>query len=66
MPSLGLKWLREGIEDYEYVPLLKARGQGEFALNVSRSVGANWSNCTRDVDALENARRTLGEALSGD
>lgn len=64
VPSMRLKWIREGIEDYEYVALLKERGQGAWALEMSREVGADWSNWTQDVPQLERVRQQLGEALS--
>jgi hypothetical protein len=63
VPSMRLKWLREGVEDYEYVALLKARGQGDWALGVAREVGADWSNWTQDPRRLEAARVRLGAAL---
>ena len=65
VPSMRLKWLREGVEDYEYVALLKQRGQGDWALGLARQVGADWHNWTQDPQQLERVRRQLGEALSG-
>lgn len=62
-PSLRLKWLREGVEDYEYVALLKARGEGEQAMRIVRSVATDWRTWTKDPNALEHARRQLGAAL---
>ncbi|MGO9094211.1 MAG: glycoside hydrolase domain-containing protein [Bryobacteraceae bacterium] len=62
-PSMRLKWLRDGVNDYEYIDLLKKAGQGAWALSVANSVGANWSSWTRDINALENARLQLGEKL---
>ena len=64
VPSMRLKWLREGVEDYEYIEILKRRGRGDWALGVARQVGADWSNWTRDPNALEQARRALGEAIA--
>jgi len=64
IPSIRLKWIREGVEDYEYVELLKKRGRGEWALSVVRQVGADFQNWSDDPAALERARRTMGEALS--
>lgn len=64
VPSLRLKWIREGIEDYEYVALLKARGQGDWALELARQVGADWKHWTQDPAELERVRRLLGESLS--
>lgn len=65
VPSIRLKWLREGVEDYEYVALLKAAGRGDWAMEVARGVAADWSHWTKDPAALERARQTLGEALDG-
>lgn len=64
VPSMRLKWLREGVEDYEYIELLKRHSQGTWALEIARSVGADWKNWTRDPSALELARRQLGEAIA--
>jgi hypothetical protein len=64
-PSMRLKQLRDGVEDYEYVQQLKVRGQGAYALQVSRSVGADWSDWTKDPATLMGARNQLGEKLHG-
>jgi Glycoside hydrolase 123, catalytic domain/Glycoside hydrolase 123 N-terminal domain len=61
--SMRLKWLRDGVDDYDYVELLKQRGQGEWALNVTRSIAPDWRSWTRDADALEAARTALGQRL---
>ncbi|MGH7297337.1 MAG: glycoside hydrolase domain-containing protein, partial [Polyangiaceae bacterium] len=45
-PSMRLKWLRDGVDDYEYVEILKKLGQGDMALLVARSVGPDWHNWT--------------------
>lgn len=63
VPSLRLKWVREGVEDYEYIELLKKRGKGAWALEVSRGVGRDFYHWTQDPNALATARRKLGEAL---
>jgi hypothetical protein len=62
-PSMRLKWIRDGVEDYEYVALLKAAGKGAWALQVAQGVGPNWTNWTRDPNALESARQQLGQEL---
>ncbi len=64
-PSMRLKYLRDGVDDYDYIQLLKQRGQGDWALGVARSVGPDWSNWTRDPNAVEAARRQLGDRLNG-
>lgn len=65
VPSMRLKYLRDGVDDYDYLALLKQRGQGSRALTVARRVGQDWHTWTRDPQALEAARRGLGEALGG-
>lgn len=63
VPSMRLKWIREGVEDYEYIEILKRMGQEDWALEVGRSVGADWQNWTKDPQQLANARIKLGEKI---
>ncbi len=63
--SMRLKWLRDGMDDYDYIQLLKDGGLGEWALDIARSVGPDWSDWTRSPAKLETARVQLGERLSG-
>ncbi len=63
-PSMRLKWLRDGVEDYEYIELLKEAGAGAWALQVAGEVGGSWDRWTRDPQQLETSRRQLGIALS--
>jgi hypothetical protein len=63
VPSMRLKYLRDGVDDYDYLQLLRNQGQEAWALNVARSVGPDWANWTRDPNALEAARLQLGEML---
>jgi len=62
-PSMRLKWLRDGVEDYEYIELFKQRGAGDWALGIAAEIGGNWSDWTADAVALETARRELGESV---
>ena len=62
-PSMRLKWLRDGVEDYEYVELLKQQGYGVWALQVAADVGPDWANWAHDPTALESARIQLGQQL---
>jgi hypothetical protein len=62
-PSMRLKWIRDGVEDYEYVALLKKAGLGDWALQIVRSVAPDWTHWTRDPRALESARHALGQKL---
>jgi hypothetical protein len=63
-PSMRLKWLRDGVEDYDYVQILKNLGREDLAMKISRSVGPDWTNWTRDHQALYAARQELGEAIN--
>jgi Glycoside hydrolase 123 N-terminal domain/Glycoside hydrolase 123, catalytic domain len=61
--SMRLKWLRDGVEDYDYVQILKDLGKADLAMQIARSVGPDWTNWTRDPNAIEAARQKLGEAI---
>ena len=61
--SMRLKWLRDGVNDYDYVQILKDLGKEDLAMEISRSVGADWTHWTRDPKAIEAAREKLGEAI---
>jgi hypothetical protein len=61
--SMRLKWLRDGVEDYDYVQILKSLGKEDVAMQISRSVGPDWTNWTRDPNAIEAARHKLGETI---
>jgi len=63
VPSMRLKWIRDGIEDYEYIEILKELGLEEWALDASRSIGADWKNWTKDPEQLEAVRRKLGDKI---
>ncbi len=62
-PSMRLKWLRDGADDYEYIAILKGLGRGDWALQQARSVGADWTNWTRDTALLESVRQQLGDEI---
>jgi hypothetical protein len=61
--SMRMKWLRDGVEDYDYVQILKGLGKEDVAMQIARSVGPDWTNWTRDANAIENARKKLGETI---
>jgi Domain of unknown function (DUF4091)/Bacterial Ig domain len=62
-PSMRLKYIRDGVDDYEYINILKKLGWASWALGVARTVGPDWRNWTRDVNALESARYQLGSQI---
>ena len=61
--SMRLKWIRDGVEDFDYLQILNSRGLGEQAMSIARSVGRDWQTWTRDPDRLETARHRLGEMI---
>jgi len=63
VPSVRLKWLREGVEDYEYVAILKQLGGGEQALKMIQPVALDWQNWSQDPQQLDSVRRQLGETI---
>lgn len=63
VPSIRLKRLREGMEDYEYTEILKKLGYGDWAMKIVRGVGKNWHQWTKDPQTLELARQELGEKI---
>jgi hypothetical protein len=63
VPSMRLKWLRDGVEDYEYIEILKKLGRGDWALGVTREVGRDWKNWRKNSNILLEARQKLGEEI---
>jgi Domain of unknown function (DUF4091) len=63
VPSMRVKWLREGVEDYEYIEILKGLGRLNWAIEVSRKVALDWKHWTRDPSVLESTRRKLGDEI---
>jgi hypothetical protein len=63
VPSMRLKWLRDGVEDYEYIQILKQLGYEDWALEICREVGADWKNWTKNPEILESARLKLGNKI---
>jgi hypothetical protein len=61
--TMRLKWLRDGVDDYDYIQILKNLGKEDVAMQISRSVGPDWTNWTRDPHAIEAARQKLGDAI---
>lgn len=64
VPSMRLKQIRDGVDDYDYVELLKHAGRSDWALNLARTVGQDWKHWTKDPAALLAVRRQMGEELN--
>lgn len=56
IPSLRLKALRDGLEDYDYLALLAQLGDPGFAAQLAASLAPAWNNWSRDPNALIAAR----------
>jgi hypothetical protein len=63
VPSMRLKWIRKGVEDYEYVAILKRLGRGGWAMSHINRAAADWRNWTQDPTLLESVRRELGDEI---
>ncbi|MEY2833475.1 MAG: hypothetical protein RLZZ574_2734 [Cyanobacteriota bacterium] len=63
VPSIRLKRIREGMEDYEYTEILKKLGYQDWAMTIVRNVGENWINWTKDTNTLDLARQKLGKKI---
>jgi hypothetical protein len=63
-PGIRLKAIRDGIQDYEYVQILKNIGQGSFANSVIQPIATSWNNWTTDPNALDSARLQLGQEIN--
>jgi hypothetical protein len=63
VPSMRLKWLRDGVEDYEYVQILKGLGRRDLALKLARKAGRDWRNWTQDSRVVESVRLELGREI---
>lgn len=62
-PSIRLKELRDGEQDFEYVEKLKQLGQGDWALQEVRTIASDWHNWTHDPAALAAVRQRLGNRI---
>ena len=63
LPSLRLKWIRECVEDYEYIELMKKAGKSDVALELARQLGEDFRHWNADPKLLFAVRRRMGEAL---
>ena len=61
--SMRLKWIREGIEDYEYIQILKSLGREAIAMDIVQSVAQDWYRWNKEPRGLEEARQKLAAAI---
>ncbi len=62
-PSMRLKYLRDGVQDYGYLQILKNCGHGGWALEQSRKVAHDWTHWTRSYALLESVRVKVGNQI---
>jgi hypothetical protein len=62
-PSMRLKYVRDGVDDYDYIQQLREWGREDWALDIVRTIGPDWDHWSRDPVALETARLQLGNEL---
>jgi hypothetical protein len=63
VPSIRLKWLRDGVEDYEYGQLLKDAGEQAVLEAIVQGVVRDWYHWTRETNVLESARAAMARAI---
>jgi Glycoside hydrolase 123, catalytic domain len=64
--SLRMKYLREGMEDYEYFHLLDEGGNEQWVDDVTRTVAPLTYQWEHDWEAVLDWRRKVGEKITGD
>lgn len=63
VPSLRLKALRDGIQDYEYLAILQRAGLSAEAQKISRQLTTSFFQWNRDPAAYEQARAMLAQQI---
>ncbi len=62
-PSLRLKALRDGIEDYEYLAILERAGRADEAQKLILPLATSWFQWQKDPAAYETARAALAKMI---
>lgn len=62
-PSMRLKWIRDSVDDFEYIEILKRLHREDWALQVVKTVAPDWNDWTHNPEALESARYKLGQEI---
>ncbi|MBU7026496.1 MAG: DUF4091 domain-containing protein [Theionarchaea archaeon] len=64
LPSIRLKVLREGMEDYEYFVILESLGKESFADKEVKKIVKSWYEWDENPEQLLDVRRILGEEIN--
>jgi hypothetical protein len=63
VPSIRLKALRDGIEDYEYLAMLERAGRRAEAEKIVRSLTESFFKWEKDAAAYARAREQLAAMI---
>ena len=63
VPSMRLKALRDGLEDFDYLSLLEGRGLRDKALEIVMPVAGSWNEWAQDPAAYLAARERLAKMI---
>jgi Domain of unknown function (DUF4091) len=63
VPSMRLKWIRDGMYDADEVALLKTCGRGTWALAQIRTIAANWHRYTTNSNTIDAIHKKLAKEL---
>jgi hypothetical protein len=63
VPSMRLKFLRDGFDDYDYIAMLKDQGESVFADSIVNGIVPDWTNWTKNTSTLFDARFQIGQEL---
>jgi hypothetical protein len=63
VPSMRLKWLRDGVQDYDYLQILKQRGCSKFADSLARTVATSWRVWTKDPSVIDVQHIRIGRMI---
>jgi len=63
--STRLKWIRDGVEDYEYIEILKNTGYSAWVSSAIAEVAEDMHNWNQDPAVLKAVRLKLGNKISG-
>lgn len=62
-PSIRLKALRDGIQNYEYLAILDRLGKGDEARQIVESLTSSWTQWNTDPRAYDTARTALAQMI---
>ena len=61
--SMRFKWIREGMEDYDYIAALAALGDDNYLERRIKAIGTTWRNWSRDTKVLMKQRKRIGRRI---